>query len=180
MTEAAVKWFQECVEKCDFIDAKGVKIQLDVKAEAKGARQKHADGATKKAAEKVKKQGAKAGNKPPPILKWMEIAKKEIGQKEIAGKDNNARIVQYHSTTTLKATKDETPWCSSFVNWVMTQSGYKGTNSASAFSWKSWGKRVSEPCSGAIAVFDHGKGAGHVGFVSKKRRWSNDTRRESS
>jgi uncharacterized protein (TIGR02594 family) len=101
--------------------------------------------------------------------KWIEIAEKEIGQKEIKGGDkDNPRIIEYHSTTTLKAKHDEVYWCSAFVNWVMTQAGYKGTNSAVAKSWKNWGKNVNKPIYGAIAVFDFGN-SGHVGFVVEKK-----------
>jgi len=38
---------------------------------------------------------------------------------EIPGSDHNQRILEYHATTTLPsgdAGRDETPWCSSFVN----------------------------------------------------------------
>ncbi|WP_224984859.1 TIGR02594 family protein [Geomonas agri] len=66
---------------------------------------------------------------------WMGIARKEIGQKEVAGHRDNPRILSYHATTTLKATDDETPWCSSFVNWCLKQAGVKGTDSAAATSW---------------------------------------------
>jgi len=48
--------------------------------------------------------------------KWMAKAMKEIGQSEIGGSSHNARIIAYHATTTLRASDDETPWCSSFVN----------------------------------------------------------------
>jgi hypothetical protein len=45
-----------------------------------------------------------------------EIAKAELGTTEVPGTQNNPRILEYHATTTLKATTDEVPWCSSFVN----------------------------------------------------------------
>jgi len=61
---------------------------------------------------------------------WLVIARGEIGQKEIKGGKHNPRILEYHATTTRKATTDEVSWCSSFVNWCMTQAGYEGTNSA--------------------------------------------------
>lgn len=70
---------------------------------------------------------------------WMTIAEGELGTAEVAGKSHNQRIIQYHATTSLAARSDETPWCSSFVNWVMRQAGFVGTNSALAASWLSWG-----------------------------------------
>jgi uncharacterized protein (TIGR02594 family) len=83
--------------------------------------------------------------------KWMEIAEKEIGQKEIRGEEN-PRIIEYHSTTTLKAKEDEVPWCSAFVNWCIVQAGIIGTNSAAAKSWLSWGEEIDVPVPGCICV----------------------------
>jgi uncharacterized protein (TIGR02594 family) len=103
---------------------------------------------------------------------WMEIARKEVGQKEITGHANNPRILSYHASTTLKATNDETPWCSSFVNWCLSQVGIKGTNSAAAGSWLHWGT-PSGPIPGAISVICNRNGTdrsfstsgAHVGFL---------------
>jgi uncharacterized protein (TIGR02594 family) len=106
--------------------------------------------------------GGAAGGSPAP---WLDVARQEVGQKEVAGKAHNPRIVEYHQSTSLKATSDETPWCSSFVNWTMKQAGYPGTNSAAALSWKKWGEKSDEPVVGSIAVIDRGNGKGHVGIV---------------
>lgn len=103
---------------------------------------------------------------------WMNIARKEMGQKEIAGHKDNPRILSYHATTTLKATDDETPWCSSFVNWCLNEVGIKGTNSAAAGSWLHWGT-PSGPVPGAIVVICSSKrtdrsfstSGAHVGFL---------------
>ena len=88
-----------------------------------------------------------------PTAPWMEIAISELGVHEDSrpGK-HTARIIEYHKTTTLKASDDETPWCSSFVNWVMVQSGRRGTNNALAKSWLNWGQEVSTPTPGVIVV----------------------------
>jgi len=85
--------------------------------------------------------------------KWLEIAEAELGihENSFPGQETQ-RIIEYHSTTTLKATTDETPWCSSFVNWVMKQAGYKGTSSAAAKSWLMWGKGLTAPKLGAVTV----------------------------
>jgi uncharacterized protein (TIGR02594 family) len=93
---------------------------------------------------------------------WLDIAVAEMGiQGDTAPGKNNDRIVEYHSTTSLKATDDETPWCSSFVNWVMKQAGYKGTGSAAAKSWMNWGSALQNPKCGAIAVIKR-KSAGYT------------------
>lgn len=84
---------------------------------------------------------------------WMAIAQAELSVHENAmpGR-HNQRIIEYHRTTTLKATQDETPWCSSFVNWVMTRAGHRGTNSALARSWLEWGRVLERPQVGAVTV----------------------------
>lgn len=84
---------------------------------------------------------------------WMEIARAEEGIHEDAAPGcHTQRIIEYHATTTLRATTDEVAWCSSFVNWVLQQAGYRGTNSAAAKSWLKWGTELKEPRVGAITV----------------------------
>jgi uncharacterized protein (TIGR02594 family) len=101
------------------------------------------------------------------IPKWLEIASHELGVSEIVGLDHNKRILQYHSETSLKATSDEIPWCSSFVNWVMKQSMIKGTYSAAARSWLNWGYESASLVNGCIVVLKRGNDekSGHVGFL---------------
>lgn len=106
---------------------------------------------------------------------WMKIANKEKGQAEFKGKNHNPVIIKYHASTTLKAKADETPWCSSFVNWVMKQAKIQGTNSAAAASWLTWGEKCSAK-SGAITVIRDAKAANssltrsgnHVGFLMRE------------
>lgn len=105
---------------------------------------------------------------------WLEIALKELGVKEISGSmQNNPRILEYHLTTKLKASQDEVPWCSSFVNWVMTQCGISGTDSAAASSWGTWGNKCDASL-GAITLlkFDNNASGHHVGFLI----WSDPTK----
>jgi uncharacterized protein (TIGR02594 family) len=84
---------------------------------------------------------------------WLDIAKAELGVHEdaLAG-HHTKRILEYHKTTSLKATTDETPWCSSFVNWAMIKAGWKGTNSAAAKSWLNWGTGIPDAREGAVTV----------------------------
>jgi uncharacterized protein (TIGR02594 family) len=126
----------------------------------------------------------KEGKTPEPVVSaviidssssWMKIAKQEIGQAEIAGKEHNPQIIKYHASTSLKAKADEVAWCSSFVNWVMTKSKLTGTNSAAAASWLGWGEKTTAK-NGAIAVIKNAKAANssltttgnHVGFLVKE------------
>lgn len=98
---------------------------------------------------------------------WMDIAYKEMGISEVSGSKHNERILEYHSATELKATDDETPWCSSFVSWCLEQAGIKSTKNAWARSYLKWGKAINKPVPGCIAVFSRGKGSGHVAFFVK-------------
>ncbi len=97
---------------------------------------------------------------------WMEHALAERGTAELAGPGSAARVLEYLRTTTLPAamaSNDETPWCSAFVNWCMIEAGVKGTGSAAARSWLSWGEPIDEPVRGCVTVLSRGTG-GHVGF----------------
>jgi uncharacterized protein (TIGR02594 family) len=104
----------------------------------------------------------------PESAPWFKIANQELdsGVKEIPGQQDNPRIVEYHSTTTLKATDDETPWCSSFVNWCLWKAGIKGTRDARAISWLDWGKEVRPQNirPGDVVVFEWDSGGHHVAF----------------
>ena len=103
---------------------------------------------------------------------WMDVARAEVGQAEVGGREANPRIVAYHATTGLGATSDEVPWCASFVNWVFAQAGIRGTNSATAASWIEWGQ-ACEPMEGAVLVIRNAAAArtsltasgNHVGFL---------------
>jgi uncharacterized protein (TIGR02594 family) len=107
-----------------------------------------------------------------PHIRWMDIARAEIGQSEVAGARHNPRIIEYHASTRLRPTSDEIPWCASFVNWVMQQAGLHGTRSSAAASWIHWGV----PCElqeGAVIVIHNARAArssltasgNHVGFL---------------
>jgi uncharacterized protein (TIGR02594 family) len=99
---------------------------------------------------------------------WMAIAEQEMGVSEIPGSENNPRVLEYlRSTTNLSkaaTSKDETPWCSAFVNWCLEKTGYERTKNALARSWLSWGQPITTPRRGCIVVFQREKKFGHVGF----------------
>lgn len=104
--------------------------------------------------------------------KFLDRAYQEKGVAEIPGPRDNEKIIKYHKFTSLKASDDETPWCSSFVNYIVAQCGYTGTNSAAARSWLKWGKEVkyNDVFPGCIAINWRGKPdgwQGHVYFVEK-------------
>lgn len=105
------------------------------------------------------------GNKP----NWISIAEGELGVKEIRGKSHNPRVIEYHSTTG-GFKDDETPWCASFVTWVMKKAGVDGGfGTAWAQGWNNYGKAADGPAYGAVGVIKHTAKTGHVGFVIGKQ-----------
>lgn len=114
------------------------------------------------------------------ILTPYEVAQVELNRGDVYeypdnnNPPHNPRILLYLGTTTLdKADKerDETHWCSAFVNYCVEQAGMKGTRSARAQSWHDpkWGQDVTaSPQEGDIVIFkrfEKGKEVGgHVGF----------------
>ena len=93
------------------------------------------------------------------------IALNEFAQAEVPGAGNNARIIEYHQATSLRAKEDSVPWCSSFCCWVTKKAGLKTTPAnAWAESWIGWGAK-SAAIPGAVVVLKN-----HVGFVVRETK----------
>jgi uncharacterized protein (TIGR02594 family) len=113
-----------------------------------------------------------SGGPPLATRQPIDVARAEmnLGVAEIPGPKSNPRIVLYHSTTQGKPAGDETPWCSSFVNFCVEQVPAlgRGTDSRAAKSWdeQHWHHEVTtSPREGDIVAFQRGSGdGGHVGF----------------
>lgn len=101
------------------------------------------------------------------MLKVYAIAYKEKGISEVAGAQDNPRIIEYHKATNLEAEKvkltDEVAWCASFVSWCLEQAGLKSTDDAWALSYKNYGTKLDIPTKGCICVFSR-DGGNHVAF----------------
>ena len=111
---------------------------------------------------------------------WMPFAISEIGQKAIAGKENNPRINEYfNASSNGKGLNEGTDWCGAFASWVFAQAGYTPPPlSCRAAMWQFW-KQLEKPIYGAAAVIDwggnelakpngkdnHVGGSGHITFV---------------
>jgi uncharacterized protein (TIGR02594 family) len=93
--------------------------------------------------------------------------KADKAMQDIESQYNNADIIKYLNSTTLKggemARDDATAWCSSFANWCMEQAGYKGTDNAMADSWVNWGEEIAEARYGAVTVVKRGE------YMDKKK-----------
>lgn len=118
---------------------------------------------------------AAARSAPAGATPWLDVARGELGTREVRGAAHSARVLEYHASTTLHARNDETAWCSAFVNWSMEQAGYHGTGSAAARSWATWGQGVPRDAQhvrpGDVIVFPRGHNPrqGHVAIVTEVR-----------
>lgn len=105
---------------------------------------------------------------------WLAVAMKEVGVREMPGPAENHPSIQKYLASVddlsgTAASRDETAWCSCFMNWCVEQAGLNGTNSAWARSWANWRSGVDpkDAKPGHIAVFRRtglGVDGGHVGI----------------
>jgi len=70
----------------------------------------------------------------------------EIGVREKIGKEDNPRIIEYFNLMKLdgRALKDETAWCSAFMNAVCIMANYERTRRLTARSWLEAGYAPTE------------------------------------
>lgn len=96
---------------------------------------------------------------------WLKIAYKEIGQAEIAGVEENARISEYFATVAGTNTyrEDGDDWASAFVEWALQKAGKTGPKSMKPSAWLAWGVPIDQPPPGAIVILNFA-GHEHVGF----------------
>jgi uncharacterized protein (TIGR02594 family) len=91
----------------------------------------------------------------------------------MAGFGSSSLVAQARSYLGTNPTGMGALWCARFMNMVLEKSGRRGTGSNMAKSFASYGRRVSGPQVGAIAVMSRGRGGGHVGIVSGVDRSGN-------
>ena len=97
--------------------------------------------------------------------RWITLAKKLQGLKEIKGAQHEPEILQMWRDIKRGGIKnDETPWCAAFVGSVLERSAIRSTRFESARSYLDWGVKLDKPVYGCIVVFSR-NGGGHVGFV---------------
>ncbi|SNS04313.1 TIGR02594 family protein [Flavobacterium sp. ov086] len=122
-----------------------------------------------------KKNAETTGERAP----WMKLAWIEEAKKLVETGKNKAIQKFFEKTPYEKSMKDGTTdekdvaWCAAFINWIMTNYGYKGIegyDAVRALKWANWdeGRDLKKPVYGAIAVKTR-KGGGHVGFVAGKK-----------
>lgn len=99
---------------------------------------------------------------------WMAAAWAQLGQREIAGSADNARIrAMFRDVGQPPSLHDEVAWCAAFVGACLERSGHASTRSLMARSYLRWGEPAEDALAGAIAVLSRGSdpAAGHVGFL---------------
>lgn len=96
----------------------------------------------------------------------VRLAISQIGICEVPGSESNPAIIQYFAEGGFEHfTTDEIPWVAAFANWVVMKSGYKGTGSATARSFLTWGRPADSAVPGAIVVLWAGSPSSQTGFV---------------
>lgn len=106
-----------------------------------------------------------------------DIAWDEYGIKEVSGSKDNPEVLKYFDEVGFdgKALKDETAWCSAFVNYCCKKAGKEYSGRLNARSWMTVGKQVEIPQRGDIVIFwreSKDSWKGHVGFyVTERKGW---------
>lgn len=112
-----------------------------------------------------------------PGPKWLDVARKYEGLREISGRRHNPAILRWWEKIGAHFRDDETPWCGAFVGGVLKEAGYDiVSGGAAARAWLKLPTKLDEPAYGCVVIFWRGspKGwSGHVGFVVGKDRHGN-------
>ena len=100
--------------------------------------------------------------------RWLAEAWAELGQREVAGSADNARIRAFFRAVGQPASlHDEVAWCAAFVGACLERAELASTRSLMARSYLRWGAALDKGRFGAVAVLSRGSdpSAGHVGFL---------------
>ena len=103
-----------------------------------------------------------------------QLARSEIGTREIRGSRHNPKVVQYFADVGHdEIDDDETAWCAAALGSWLERSGIKSTGQLTARSYINWGDKVSSldmAEEGDVVVFwreSPRSWKGHVGFYVK-------------
>lgn len=103
---------------------------------------------------------------------WLKLARAQIGTREIVGAKHSPKIMGWiqevgAKVLGIRVNDDETPWCGTFMAWLMHRCGLSSPAIAvRAASWGragGWGRELLGPRLGCILVFTR-QGGGHVGL----------------
>lgn len=103
------------------------------------------------------------------ILTPYGVAQRYLGVREIPGKKHNGVILNFYRRLQISIFDDETPWCSTFVNFCALEAGYERTGKLNARSWLECGWKIPAPEAreGDVVIFERGTSGweGHVAFL---------------
>lgn len=87
--------------------------------------------------------------------KMINIALSQFGIREIVGKKDNPEVLKYFNEIGFNGSKlkDETSWCSAFINWCAKKSNLPYSGKLTARSWLKIGMQVKKPQIGDVVVF---------------------------
>lgn len=106
--------------------------------------------------------------------KPYDIAQCYIGVTEIPGKKHNPTILNWLRKLQVSIWEDETPWCSTFLNFCALEAGYERSGKLNARSWLKIGAPITpaDAREGDVAIFARGTSGweGHVAFIKEYDR----------
>ncbi|HWW46529.1 MAG TPA: TIGR02594 family protein [Xanthobacteraceae bacterium] len=109
--------------------------------------------------------------------RWLLLARKYIGVREIKGPRHEQQIVKWWEAIGAPFRDDETAWCGAMVGGVLSEAGLPiVSGGAAARNWLKLPVKLDRPAVGCVVVFWRGTrdGAlGHVGFVVGQDRFGN-------
>jgi uncharacterized protein (TIGR02594 family) len=97
--------------------------------------------------------------------KWLELARADVGTREIHGPQTNAKIKKW--LVALKAwwSDDEAPWCGvALAAWMQQSNQSYPKDYYRALSWLNWGEPSAKPVEGCVVIFARA-GGGHVALL---------------
>ncbi len=98
---------------------------------------------------------------------WLKLARAELGTKEVPGPGNNPAVLAYYRDAGHpEIDADSIAWCAAFTGAMLERAGYPGSKQLNARSYLTWGKAVSKPSPGCVAVFSRGDPRGWEGHVA--------------
>lgn len=102
-------------------------------------------------------------------MTYMDIARSLVGTKEVAGSDDNPKIMEMYRTVGHSGIEhDEVAWCAAFVGFCLEKGGLRSTRALNARSYLTFGVKVelADAKDGDIVVFERGNAGwqGHVAF----------------
>lgn len=103
----------------------------------------------------------------------LNRALSQFGIKEIVGKKDNPEVLKYFDEVGFdgKSLKDETAWCSAFMNWVAKTTGHEHTEMLNARSWLNVGEKIKAPQLGDVIILwreSPSSWKGHVGIYIRE------------